>query len=96
MFRQRCKGKHKEMNIMKIIVSSLISLAFLLTACAPADERARIESLYNKYDAHCKEHAEKAEGSPDVESLYQECMNYFIGTDVQCPHCVVDPHMEKK
>ena len=81
---------------MKILVSSLIALALILTACAPVKEDARITSLHNKYDAHCKEHAEKTIGSPDVESIYRECMDYFVGTDVHCPYCVVDPHMEKK
>jgi len=81
---------------MKTIVISLISLALILTACAPAEENARIKALYGKYDAHCKEHAEKTVGSPEVESLYRECMDYFVGTDVHCPYCVVGVHMDKK
>jgi hypothetical protein len=81
---------------MKTIVSSLIFVALILTACAPAEERARTKALYDKYDDHCIEHAEKTVGSPDVESLYRECMNYFVGTDVHCPYCSVDPHMDKK
>ena len=83
---------------MKLLVSSLIALALISTACAPTEERARTAALYNKYDTHCKEHAEKeaGSGSPDVESLYRGCMDYFVGTDVNCPYCVVDPHMVKK
>lgn len=81
---------------MKIVVKSLIALAFILTACAPAEEKAGTTALYDKYNAHCREHAEKATGSPDVEGFYQECMDYFVGTDINCPYCNLDPHMEKK
>lgn len=81
---------------MKTIVSSLMFLALVLTACASTEENARIKALYDKYEAHCKEHAEKTVSSPDVESLYRECMDYFVGTDVHCPYCVVDAGMDKK
>ncbi len=81
---------------MKIIVSSLIALALLLAACAPSEERAKTKALYEKYNGHCMEHARTMAGEKDEESSYRECMDYFVGTDVHCPYCVADPHMEKK
>jgi uncharacterized lipoprotein len=74
---------------MKLLVISFAVLTFLLTACASSKEKAQVATLYNKYHAHCLEHAQKSSemGSPDVEALYNECMDYFIGTDVHCPYC---------
>jgi hypothetical protein len=80
--------------LMKMLVGMIVS-ALLLMACASGEERARINAVYDKYDDHCKEHAEKASGEPDVESRYQECMNYFVATDIHCPYCAVDKGMQK-
>jgi hypothetical protein len=79
---------------MKTIVCSLISLALMLTACASVEESTRIKALHE--DDHCKEHAEKMSVSPDPESLYRECMDYFVGTDGRCPYCVYDARMDKR
>jgi hypothetical protein len=79
--------------LMKMLIGMIVS-ALLLTACASGEERARVNAVYDKYDGHCKEHAEKADGSPDVESRYQECMNYFVTTDIHCPYCAVDKGMQ--
>ena len=73
-----------------------IVCVLLLGACASDAERAKMTALYNKYDAHCKEHAKELTGEKDEQIRYEECMNYFVGTDVNCPHCIIDPHLTKK
>ena len=82
---------------MKMLVYSLMVIVLLLAACAPTEEKAQVAALYNKYHAHCLEHAKMAaaKGSPDENSLYRECMDYFIGTDVNCPYCAVEHGMTK-
>ena len=82
---------------MKVLICSLTVITLLLAACASTQKDRQTEELYNKYNAHCSEHARTAAGtaSPDQDSLYRECMDYFVGTDVHCPYCVVDPHMKK-
>ena len=81
---------------MRKLAGSLVALLLIVTACAPVGDSPRRNALYDKYDAHCREHAEKNVDSPDVESLYRECMNYFIKTDVSCQYCVVGSHTNKK
>ena len=82
---------------MKMLVCSLMVITLLLAACASTEKDHQTAELYSKYHAHCSEHARSASetASPDQESLYSECMGYFVGTDVHCPYCVVDPHMKK-
>ena len=82
---------------MKILVCSLMVISFLLGACASTEKDRQTAELYSKYNAHCLEHARTAAGtaSPDQDNLYRECMDYFVGTDVHCPYCVVDPHLKK-
>ena len=82
---------------MKVLVCSLTVITLLLAACASTQKDRQTEELYSKYHAHCSEHARIAAGtaSPDQDSLYRECMDYFVGTDVHCPYCAVDPHMRK-
>jgi len=82
---------------MKILVCNLMVISLLLAACASTDKDRQTAELYSKYHAHCSEHARTAlaTSSPDQDSLYRECMDYFVGTDVHCPYCVVDPHMKK-
>ena len=77
-------------------MSSLVALLFIVAACAPAGDSAGKNALYDKYDAHCRAHAEKNVDSPDVESLYRECMNYFVKSDVTCKYCVVGSGTDKK
>ena len=81
---------------MKWIAWSFV-LALLLAACSTgADlEHDGTAALYNKYDEHCREHAREIVGEKDEESRYQDCMNYFIKTDVNCPICGVDLHLTK-
>lgn len=73
-----------------------LALAPLLVACATGTDQGRTEALYNKYDAHCKEHAREMAGEAIEQSRYQECMSYFIGTDVHCPYCAADTHLTKQ
>ena len=73
---------------MKATFLSLISLLLFMTACATSGDTDRMHTLHEKYDTHCREHAEKNVDSPDVESLYRECMDYFVRTDIDCPYCV--------
>ena len=82
---------------MKMLVCSLMAITLLLAACASTEKDYQTAELYSKYHAHCSEHARSASetASPDQDSLYRECMDYFVGTDVHCPYCVVDPHMKK-
>lgn len=82
---------------MKMLVCSLAVMTLLLAACAASEEKAQVAALYNKYNAHCLEHAKQAAAtaSPDEDSLYRECMNYFIGSDVHCPYCTVEKGMSK-
>lgn len=79
---------------MKMLVGIVASLV-LLTACAADAERARVNAIYDKYDAHCKEHAREMTADAYDETRYRECMNYFVGTDIHCPYCVVDKHIAK-
>jgi hypothetical protein len=71
-----------------------LTLALLLSACATAVDSERANAIYIKYDSHCREHARDIIGEVDEESRYQECMNYFVTTDVNCPTCIVDPHLK--
>lgn len=79
---------------MKILTVIILS-ALLLTACATGEERAQVKALYDKYDAHCKAHAREMASDADDETRYRDCMNYFVGTDVNCTYCVADKHMTK-
>jgi len=56
------------------------------------EKQSQMSALWDKYHAHCSEHARvtATEGSPDQETLYRECMNYFIKSDTECPYCVVE------
>jgi len=76
---------------MRTILCSLTILIFTLVACAPAAKNEQMGALWEKYDAHCSAHAaaEATKGSPDEESIYRECMGYFIKQDVKCSYCVV-------
>lgn len=80
---------------MKLLIGTIVS-ALLLTACASGEERARVNAIYDKYDGHCKEHSREMASDTDVENRYRECMNYFVGTDVNCPYCVADKHTHKE
>ena len=71
-----------------------LALTFLLSACATGVYSDMANAVYNKYDSHCQDHARDITGEVDEESRYQECMNYFITTDVNCPTCIVDPHLK--
>lgn len=72
-------------------------ITLLLAACASTEKDHQTAELYGKYHEHCLDHArtDSAMASPDQDSLYRECMDYFVGTDVHCPYCVVDPHLKK-
>ena len=76
---------------MKIIYFILPVLALMLAACAPAEKNAQMSALWNKYNDHCAAHAREAstKGSPDEESIYRECMDYFIKANINCSYCVV-------
>ncbi len=78
---------------MKMLVGVIVS-ALLLTACASGEDRARVNAIYDKYDGHCKAHAREMAADADEETRYRECMNYFVGTDVNCPYCVADKHLQ--
>lgn len=75
----------------KLLGSLAVLLLILISACAPLEHGAQKDALWNKYDTHCQEHAENAasKGSPEVEAIYRECMNYFVRMDVECAYCVV-------
>ena len=77
-------------------LAACLALTPLLLACAVGTDQGRIEALYNKYDAHCKTHAREMAGEAIEESRYNECMTYFIGTDVHCPYCAADAHLTKQ
>lgn len=79
---------------MKKLVG-VFALAVMLAGCMAGGERAKVAALYEKYDAHCREHAQEIVGEQDEQLRYQECLDYFITTDVECPHCVVDKHFAK-
>jgi hypothetical protein len=76
---------------MRLLFCSLTVLVFTLTACATATKNEQMRSLWEKYNAHCTSHAiaSTTTGSPDEETLYRDCMNYFIKEDVKCSYCVV-------
>jgi hypothetical protein len=80
---------------MKKLITCL-ALMPLLVACATGADQAKIAALYDKYDAHCKEHARELAGEAAEEIRYQECMTYFTETDVHCQNCAVDAHLTKK
>lgn len=72
----------------------VVTLAFLLTACAATSEDRRMHALYERFDKHCREHALDFAAEVDEEERYRECMSYFFNSDVHCPDCViVDPHL---
>lgn len=54
-----------------------------------------MQALHDKYHEHCREHAREVRAEADEASIYQECMTYFIVTDINCPICAVDPHLSK-
>jgi hypothetical protein len=76
---------------MKRLFCSLTVLTILLSACAPAGHETHKNALWDKYNAHCLEHARTASttGSPDEEAQYRECMDYFVKTEIECSYCVV-------
>lgn len=76
-------------------IASCLVLALLLAGCASSAEKARMKTLYDKYDTHCREHAREVQTEVDEELRYRECMQYFVATDIHCPHCAVDKHMHK-
>jgi len=79
---------------MKNIIGCLL-LTFMLTACMSGAEKARVNAIYDKYDAHCKQHAKDLNAEADEQLLYDECMNFFVTNDPECPHCITDQHMSK-
>lgn len=80
---------------MRSLLVLLVS-ALLLTACASTEEQARVQALYEKYDAHCQEHARKdLRPDADDELRYRECMDYFVGREEDCPHCGAEKYMMK-
>ncbi len=68
----------------------LFLLTLLLGACAGTAQMDREKELYGKYDQHCREHAMAVSAEMDEEKRYQECMDYFVGTDPECPYCRAD------
>lgn len=72
-----------------------LPLALLMAACVTGAEQERMEAIYNKYDSHCREHARELAGEADEDSRYEECMNYYIVTDIECPICARDFHLSK-
>ncbi|PLX87737.1 MAG: hypothetical protein C0619_14120 [Desulfuromonas sp.] len=72
-----------------------LMLIFLLGACATGAEQARMQSLFDKYDHHCREHARELAGEADEAARYEECMTYYIKTDEDCPICTLDSHLTK-
>ncbi|PLX99538.1 MAG: hypothetical protein C0622_10215 [Desulfuromonas sp.] len=79
-------------------ISLLLVLVFLLSACAmSSSEKAFEKALYDKYSSHCREYAVEEfakHAEADQQALYEECMNYHIRKDTDCPYCILDP--EKK
>lgn len=73
-----------------------LMLALMLTACATGTDQSRMKALVEKYDAHCLEHAREVIGEADEAARYDECMTYYIKTDVDCPICALDPHLKAK
>lgn len=71
----------------------LLALLATLTACAATPDRAKMEAFYNKFDKHCREHARDMLAEYDEQERYDECMSYFINTDLECPTCTVDSHL---
>jgi len=69
-----------------------LALALLLSACAA---NSQMKAMYEKYDAHCREHAKEITAEVDEEIRYRECMDYYTGKDFDCPYCITDQHMEK-
>lgn len=81
----RDNGQHeREGEALKRIAWSL-SVALLLSACAAATSKDRMDIIYNQYDGHCREYARVVVGEVDEESRFRECMTYFYITDVDCP-----------
>jgi len=72
-----------------------LALILLLAACVSNGDAQRAKAIYDKYDAHCREHAREMVGEADEQTRYEECMNYFVKSDVHCPICAVDPHLIK-
>ena len=71
-----------------------LALTFLLTACATTAEKSRMDAYYEKFDAHCREHARDMTAEVDEEERYRECMAYFMNSELHCPKCVLpDPHL---
>lgn len=72
-----------------------LPLVLVMAACVSTADREQSQALHDKYHDHCREHAREIQGEADEASRYQECMTYFIVTDINCPVCSVDPHLNK-
>lgn len=79
---------------MKGLAWSLM-LVLMLGACSAGVDQARMQALFEQYDKHCREHAREFTGEADETTRYEECMNYYIRTDVECPICTLDSHLTK-
>lgn len=76
-------------------IAWFLPLVLVMVACVSDVDRAQTQALHDKYHEHCREHAREVQPEADEASRYQECMTYFIVTDVNCPICAVDPHLSK-
>ena len=77
---------------MKTTITCLVLMP-LLVACASGVDQSRIDTVYNKYDSQCKEHAREVVGEATEEIRYQECMTYLTETDNNCLNCAYDAHL---